>query len=191
MMIKTLHKDDRELLEGLIEARPSAVRRLYDDILPAVIYWVEQNNGTEDDARDLFQEALIALFRRLENGEFELTCTLKSFMRIICRNLWLTHLRDRRKIDATPLEEVEPAEPDADLLGQLERSERNALYFRHFDDLGEKCRQILAWFFEKVPLAEIARRLGSSENYIKKRKFECKEKLIRAVREDPRFEELS
>jgi DNA-directed RNA polymerase specialized sigma subunit len=65
------------------------------------------------------------------------------------------------------------------------------LYYTHFDALGEKCRQILQWFFDKTPLKEIAKRLDTSEGYIKKRKFQCKKQLIEAIQSDAKFKELS
>ncbi|MEM9917983.1 MAG: sigma-70 family RNA polymerase sigma factor, partial [Bacteroidota bacterium] len=133
---------------------------------------------------------LIALFRRLQKGDFELSCTLKSYLRIVCRNLWLTRLRDRSKVDLQGEEELAAVELDGSILEQIEQSEREQLFFKHFDGLGENCRKILQWFFDKMPLAKIAEKLDTSENYIKKRKFICKERLIKAIREDARFSEL-
>ena len=108
----------------------------------------------------------------------------------MCRNLWLSRLRNKQN-QVSPLEGVEQAELESDLEQRLERSEREQLFFKHFDQLGEQCRKIMQWFFDKVPLKEIAARLDTSENYIKKRKFVCKEKLIKAVQADPMFQELS
>ena len=94
-------------------------------------------------------------------------------------------------MQASPLEDVEPVQLPDDLISSLERSAKDQLFYKHFDALGEKCQKILTWFFDKVKLAEIARRLDTSEGYIKKRKFVCKEKLIRAIQEDPDFQGLS
>ena len=92
-MIEAQSAIDQKLLEGLLASDNQSITRVYDLALPAVIRWVKENNGSESDARDIFQEALIALFQKLETGDFKLTCTLKSFLRIMCRNLWLTRLR--------------------------------------------------------------------------------------------------
>ena len=189
-MITAINDIDQQLLQGLLRADQKAVKRIYDLILPSVIVWIKENNGTEADARDIFQEALIALFRKVESGNFQLTCTLKSFVRIICRNLWLTRLRDNKKFEVSELENVEKVDLDQDMNEKLERSEKEQLFFKHFDQLGEQCRKIMMWFFDKISLSEIANRLGSSENYIKKRKFICKEKLVKAVQSDPLYAEL-
>lgn len=189
-MIKGQNPNDQQLLEGLLGAEASAVEKIYDLALPSVIQWVSANSGSESDARDIFQEAILALFRKVEGGDLVLTCTLKSFLRIMCRNLWLTRLRDQKKYEASDLEDVEMVSLDQDMLTRLEQSEKEQLFFKHFDLLGDDCQQILKWFFEKLPLKRIAERLDTSENYIKKRKFICKEKLVKAVQADSSFTEL-
>jgi len=190
-MIMTKHSFDQQLLEGVLKADNKAVTQIYDLALPSVISWVKENNGTEADARDIFQEALMALFRKLEEGNFTLTCTLKSFLRIMCRNLWLTRLRNNKKFQGSNLEDIEPVTLDEGIVERIEKSEKEQLFFKHFDLLGENCRKIMQWFFDKMPLKEIAAKLDTSENYIKKRKFICKEKLIKAIQADPMFKELN
>ncbi|MEL6923563.1 MAG: sigma-70 family RNA polymerase sigma factor [Bacteroidota bacterium] len=189
-MIKAINQGDEKILKGIAAADNESVRQLYDMALPAVIRWVRENNGSEADARDIFQEAVLALFRKLEGGELVLSCTLKSFVRIMCRNLWLTRIRNRKKFAERPMEEVELVSLDEDLIQQLEQSEKRQLFFKHFDALEGNCRQILQWFFDKVPLKQIAQQLDTSESYIKKRKFICKERLVKAVQQDPKFAEL-
>jgi len=188
--IKAINDVDQKLLDGMVSADPKVIRQIYDLILPSVIHWIKENNGSESDARDIFQEALIALFRKVESGEFQLTCSLKSFVRIICRNLWLTRLRNQKRTSYSEPADLEQVDLEQDLHQRIEQSEKEQLYFKHFDRLGEQCRQILQWFFDKVPFSEIAKRLDTSESYIKKRKFVCKERLLKSIQQDPAFKEL-
>lgn len=190
-VIKAKNESDRILLEGLWAADNTRIRRIYDLALPEVIRWVKANRGSEQDARDVFQEALIALFKKNQAADsFVLSCTLKSFLRIMCRNLWLTRIRDLKKWEMVKTEDIEIAGQTESLLQAVEYTVQDRLYYRHFDRLDEKCRNILQWFFDSVPLAEIAGRLGTSETYIKKRKFTCKEKLISEIQADPEFRSL-
>ncbi|MCB0707120.1 MAG: sigma-70 family RNA polymerase sigma factor [Saprospiraceae bacterium] len=188
--ITATNSDDLELLEKLLSADSKAVHQIYDLALPAVILWIKENSGTEEDARDIFQEALLALFRRLGEREFHLSCRLKSYLRIICRNLWLTRIRDQKKNPVTALSEVEEYELSADMVERIGQSEEEQLFFKHFDKLSENCRRILQWFFDKIAMAEIARRLETTEQYVKKRKFVCKQKLVNEIQKDPLFREL-
>ena len=38
------------------------------------------NNGSSDDARDIFQEAVIVLYEKARTGTFELNCQLKTYL---------------------------------------------------------------------------------------------------------------
>ena len=189
-MIETISTKDRELLEGLRRADPKPIRALYNNVLPAVLLDIRSLRGNEADARDVFQEALLALYRRLTDGkEFRLTCSLKSYLRVMCRNLWISRLRRRgREQPLSSLEET--VELDDNVQRAMETAERHRIYLEYFAQLGEKCQQILQLFFEKIPLKVIAKQLNTSESYIKKRKFICKERLLRQIQDDPRFREL-
>lgn len=189
-MITAVNEEDKLLLQGIITADSKRIREVYALALPAVIRWVEENSGTEQDARDIFQEAIIALYKKLESGEFTLTCTLKSFLRIMCRNLWLSRLRRRKVLTVVSEESEENIPMDDDILLNLEQAERQRLFLFHFSKLGDKCRQILNGFFQKKRLKKIAEEMGTSESYIKKRKFHCKETLVNNIRKDPTFQEL-
>ena len=188
--IKTKRAEDRPLLEGLLRADAAAVRTIYDTVLPGVLLDIRQMGGTEPTGRDLFQEGLLALYKRLQADDFTLTCTLKSYLRVVCRKLYLRQLRDRqREVDAPP---GLPERVDLDPLAQaqLERTERERVFWHHFERLETGCRDILRAAFAGSSLRQIAEQRGSTENYVKKRKSICKKHLLDAIRRDPRYDEL-
>ncbi|MFK8102279.1 MAG: RNA polymerase sigma factor [Saprospiraceae bacterium] len=189
-MISTISSLDQRLLEGLAKADNASIQQVYDLALPSIILWVKENKGSEADARDIFQDALMALFRQLETRELKLTCTLKSYLRIMCRNLWFSRLRKTQRIQLSPMEEEAGIVLDQDIIAKLEQTEKEKLFFKHFDLLDDNCKKILRAFFDKVPLKAIAVQLETSENYIKKRKFLCKEKLVRTIQADHLFKEM-
>jgi DNA-directed RNA polymerase specialized sigma subunit len=80
---------------------------------------------------------------------------------------------------------------DVNMQENIEQQEQLQLYRKHFKELGEKCQTILSLFFAKVKMAEIAQKLDTSESFIKKKKFKCKEDLVSRIKSDPLFEELS
>ncbi len=188
--ISTRDSNDILLLEGLKQSDGKIIEEIYNLVLPSVIQWVKENNGTETDARDIFQDGLIALFRKLKAGDFVLTCTLKSYLRIVCRNMWLTKIRNRKNKKLSPLTNIEPVVLDEGMIENIERTDKERIFFKHFDQLDEKCQKIMSLFFNKVSLGQIAEQMGNSVGYIKKRKFLCKEKLVSAVKADPLFLEL-
>ena len=157
-------------------------------MLPGVVRWVRRNSGTRADARDLFQEALVVVFQRLREGDLTLTCPLENYLLAICRNQWRTRLK--RKQRAAELPAADTLVLDPQVLTRLESSDRDALYRRHFAKLEAGCQRILRWYFERVPVKEIAQRLNTSANYIKKRKHVCQSRLKGAIQADPVFLEL-
>ena len=189
-MIETVTATDKELLEGLLRADPGQVQRLYDEYQPGILRYVERNGGLEADGRDIFQDALLILYRKMKTGDLVLTAALRTYLLAICRNLWRTRQRNRREYRLLPGEGEEYDDPEADTIEMITRMNRERIFRDHFEALGLKCREILSLFFARVKMQAIAQQLGLSEKYVKKRKFECKEALIEAIRKDPRYSEL-
>ena len=57
------------------------------------IHDAAQDGGTRDDAKDIFQDALIIFHRKVRSEEFVLTCAVSTYLFSICRNLWREELR--------------------------------------------------------------------------------------------------
>ncbi len=146
------------------------------------------NNGTEDDAQDIFQEAMVVAFRKFKDNEnFNLTCTFQTYIYSVSRQLWLKHLRISRdnmknfneNHDYIDFEEPEPFS-DGDL--------RFSIYQKAFLELPQDCQKIMKLSLDGISQKDIADKLGyKSENYIRKRKHFCKEYLIKKIRENPDF----
>jgi len=60
---------------------------------PVILRMVQQNNGSDDDAKDLFQEAMIILYEKVQQGDFDLYSKLKTFLYAVCRRLWQKKLQ--------------------------------------------------------------------------------------------------
>src|SRR5438105_1297170 len=58
---------------------------------------VINNNGTTDDAKDIFQEAMIVLYEKARSGTFELNCQIKTYVYSVCRRLWLKKLQQANR----------------------------------------------------------------------------------------------
>ncbi len=189
-MITAAHTKDLLLLEGLREGKADSIDRIYTVCYRQVRVMITNNAGTEDDARDIFQDAMMALYRRLQDDDFALTCKLSSYLQVVCRNLWLYRLRNQPEM--TTMEEIgdERVQLDNTVIEEITLTDQRNLMYKHFEALPEDCRKILAMFFDKVPMADIATALKSTESYIKKRKFLCKSRLVEQIKADPVYKEL-
>jgi RNA polymerase sigma factor (sigma-70 family) len=189
-MLEAVHAEDRDLLAGLLRAERAATEQLYRRYLPGIVQYVTQHGGTEADARDIFQDLALLLYRKLRNDKLVLTASLRTYLLAVCRNMWRTRQRDRREYRLLDGEGEQRPDLDADTLATIESLERERVYRAHFDQLGERCQAILRGFFQKIKMRDLAAQLGLSEAYVKKRKFECKQQLIERIERDPRFREL-
>ena len=96
MKIEAQNTRNRELLEGILHADKAQVERLYDQCLPGIIRYIKMNKGSEEDAKDIFQDAVVVLYKKLKDMDIILTTSLQSYLLAISRNLWLTTLRNNR-----------------------------------------------------------------------------------------------
>jgi len=133
------------------------------------------NNGTPDDARDVFQEAMIVLYEKVKSGSFELNCLIKTYLYSVCRRLWLKRLSQLQRIspEVEKLEETVPVEEDLDSHEQknvdfqvMEKSMKN---------LGEPCKSLLeAYYHQKKSMVEIAVSFGyTNADNAKNQKYKC------------------
>jgi RNA polymerase sigma factor (sigma-70 family) len=163
---------DTEILEHLKSDRyRKAVRGLYD-CFPAVRQLVMSNSGNREDAEDIFQEALLILYKKARSADFELTSTIKTFIVGISRNLWYAELRRKGKDAVIVNFEMVQDEIVNDNEQQYKMAEMA------FNLLGEKCKQLLILFyFKKKSMSEVARILEfSNEKVAKNQKYRCLEK---------------
>jgi DNA-directed RNA polymerase specialized sigma24 family protein len=69
---------EQDLLKGLANNEKSAIEAIYRDNYSLIQNLIVQNNGTEDDARDVFQEAMIVLYEQARSSDFTLNCAVRT-----------------------------------------------------------------------------------------------------------------
>jgi RNA polymerase sigma factor (sigma-70 family) len=162
---------DKEIIEHLEQDKYSAALKGLYNMLPVVKKYVRENNGSADDALDIFQEALVVLCRKVKAGNFVLTVPLKTYLMAVVKNCWLGELRERGKLPAGTAE-------NETALSEYKEEPLFALAETAFNALGEKCRQLLILFyFNKKSFKSIAVTLDfSDEKVAKNQKYRCLQK---------------
>ena len=184
---------DEEIIAGLRKRDNRVLQYIYKNTFAPVNQLILHNAGSEKDAEDIFQEALIVIFKKLrEDEDFELNAAFTTYIYSIARLLWLKHLRKIKKIHIDPLnrdmeERIEFEEPspveDKDL--------RMAIYQRTLVRIPEDCQKILQLTAQDLSSMEIAEQLGfRSEGYVRKRRHFCKEYLVNKVKEDHDYQAM-
>ncbi len=185
---------DLQIQKGILRNDNLVLQYIYKQFFYKVNSFIKKNSGEEEDASDIFQEAIIVIFRKLKEDDslFE-NRPFQTYLFSVCRFLWLKQLESRR-IEKEKVSETLPFQEDVydDNLTELVlKNERYSLYQRHFKSLSTDCQKIMQMFFEKIPLKQIAQIMGyKSEKYAKKRKYKCKELLINRIKQDADYKKI-
>ncbi|MCY7311896.1 MAG: RNA polymerase sigma factor [Chitinophagaceae bacterium] len=167
--------DERALLEGLATSDKKAVETIYKENYNMVQSLIINNNGSSDDAKDIFQEAMIVLYEKVRSGSFELNCQIKTFVYSVSRRLWLKRLQQQNRYAAPgdSMENVVAVEEDLE-----EHEQRNAEYEmmeKAVSNLGEPCKSLLeAYYLQKQNMQVIAANFGyTNADNAKNQKYKC------------------
>jgi len=139
-----------------------------------------------EDAKDVFQEALVVIFRKTREGEFVLHSSFTNYIYTISRHIWLKVLRKRKLQLEKAAEIIRPIEMESEEILHIEASMERKIFQYYFSKLGKDCKEILTMFYNEMSFREITLKLGRvSEEYVRKRKHACKEQLIKMIKSDP------
>ncbi|HEY6505171.1 MAG TPA: sigma-70 family RNA polymerase sigma factor [Chitinophagaceae bacterium] len=171
-----MKQEDNEnaLLRGLARNDKKAVETIYKENYNMVQALIINNNGSADDAKDVFQEAMIVLYEKARSGTFELNCQIKTYVYSVSRRLWLKKLQQAsRYTEVGDIEGIVPVEED---IGEHEkRNTEFEMMEKAIGSLGEPCKSLLeAYYLQKKNMQEIAAGFGytNAEN-AKNQKYKC------------------
>jgi len=181
-----------DILEGILKGDRKVVEKIYEKSFPPVLNLIIKNSGCQEDAEDIFQEALVVVYRKLKSNSLQLNCTFSTYLYSVCRNMWLGRLRRLGREIGIMGDAQNIVDYDSNTIDTINKNERYALYQKHFQTIGESCRKLLKLFFEGYSMRKITAEMGyGSDQYTRKRKFLCKEKLINGIKSDKVYSELS
>ena len=167
--------NEQALLKGLANNDSKAIDTIYKDNFNMVQAFILHNNGSYDDARDVFQEAMIALYEKAQSESFVLTCQIKTYVYSVCRRLWLKRLQQmgRYSIQVDSLDETVPVEEDLEI--HEKRNAEFAIMDRAMSSLGEPCKSLLeGYYIKKMGMQELAAEFGyTNADNAKNQKYKC------------------
>ena len=177
---------DQEILAAIHSGDDDRVLgQLYSVYLPKIKGMILKNSGTEDEALDVFQDAVMAFYKQVKTGKFKEQYQIGAFIYSVSRNLWINYIKKKnRNISISEKEYLIPLEDD--VLNDMITKEREKKVMEVFSQIGERCQELLTYsIFRKYSMKEICQRMGfSTENAAKTRNYKCKQKLIRLVNDN-------
>ncbi|MBL4677763.1 MAG: sigma-70 family RNA polymerase sigma factor [Mucilaginibacter sp.] len=171
---------DSEVIIGILNNSDSVLKKLYLAYFPMVLQLIVNNNGDEDEAKDIYQEAIIVLYNKIKRGDFELSSKLKTYIYSVCRRLWLKRLKQLNRYaggDIKDFEEFLPVEEE------VERHEERDLQISKMGEalklLGEPCKTIMEDFYmHNRSMQDICERFGyTNADNAKTQKYKCLQRL--------------
>jgi RNA polymerase sigma factor (sigma-70 family) len=167
--------NEQILLRGLVNNESKAIDTIYKENFNMVQSFILNNNGSYDDARDIFQEAMIALYEKAKSESFVLTCQIKTYLYSICRRLWLKKLQHMGRYisQSEALEETVAVEDDLEF--HEKRNADFAIMERALGSLGEPCKSLLeSYYIHKKGMTEISAEFGyTNADNAKNQKYKC------------------
>ncbi|MBX9853541.1 MAG: sigma-70 family RNA polymerase sigma factor [Cytophagaceae bacterium] len=169
---------DEDFLAGIRMKNEHALSVLYKSHFPMVLNFILNNRGTEEEAKDIYQEAIIIFYEKVRDG-MQLSCKIKTFIYSVCRRQWLKRLYEKTryplKIDDIEEfieveEEIKNAEDDEQNFHLMEES---------MNQLGEPCRTIIEDFYiSHLSMEEISDKFGyTNADNAKNQKYKCLQRL--------------
>ena len=163
------------LLKGLAQSDKSSVEAIYRENYNMIQSFIINNNGSVDDARDVFQEAIVVLYEKSRDTTFSLNCQIKTYLYSICRRLWLKRLQQLGKY-STQVESLEEIVPVEEEMEAHEKKNADFLLMEHaMGKIGEPCKSLLdAYYLQKKSMQYIASEFGyTNADNAKTQKYKC------------------
>ena len=188
-MAHTQHSD-HIYIQGIASSNSKILEEIYQKYSKAIIKLVKENNGTSEDAKDVIQESLIIIYKKAQDEDFQLTSSFLTYFYSIARFVWWKMLKKKKRKEVSIDENLGLIE-DSNVEAAILKREEYAFYLSKLNDLGNQCRQLLEYHTEGRKVKEIVQLMGfSSEGYARKRKYTCKEKLIKLIKKDQKYQEF-
>lgn len=181
-----LKKSD-EIISAIKSNNEEVLREIYNRGYKKVEIYILRNNGSSDDAKDVYQEAFIAVWRNVQDGKYSPQdhTSIDGYLYRIAQNKWIDHLRwiaRKNKIEPQVPIDISEEEHGSEVtklevqMNQLKSS---------FQVLGEKCKDLLTkFYYDKKNIRLIAEYFGWTEATAKNNKYRCLQKLKEIVNQN-------
>ena len=174
-MAKSLDYTDEELVGYLRQDNEQALAYLYKTHFPMIQHFILNNNGSDDDAKDIYQEAVIIFYEKVRQADFTLSCQIKTFLYSVCRRLWLKRLAAKAKNTGSidDFQEFLPAGNEDIEADETEIKFR--VMAEALNQLGEPCRTLIEDFYlQNLSMTDIAEKFGyTNPDNAKNQKYKC------------------
>jgi len=167
--------------------REQALKIIYQTNKEKVCSYILSNSGSQDEAKDVFQETIIAFYENVQNNKFKGDSTIGTYLYSIARFKWLNQIKKNstQMLHNTKYEQNEGFYQSP--LATIIEDEKKAQVLEVIESLGEQCKKILiANIYHNASMKEIAKSENySSEQIVRNKKYKCLQKLKELISANP------
>jgi len=182
-------KETDYYLNGIQRNDVAVLNEIYELCSKPVISYVKKNSGSEDDAWDVFQDGLLIVFKKIKNKELTLTSSFGTYLFSVCRFVWLQKLNKKRQEEVT-FSDISQLTDVSGIEYSYFEMEKQKIFDRNISKLSSECQEILKLYFLKINAKEVSEKMNYTLEYVKRKKYKCKEKLISIIKKDKEYSEL-
>lgn len=193
-MIKLKSYNDADLIQAI--RQPStidkAVSFIYKTHYKFLAKVVTGNSGSEMDAEDVFQEAVVGFLQMVQQGKFRGESSVRTLLYSLMKNIWFAELRKRNSSRARDDNFYERSEKvDSGVMEFLQLKEATKEVFNFLEVLGEACKRLLIQFYyQDLPMKTILLESGfENEQVLRNKKYKCMKKLTELIDQAPLIKE--
>ncbi len=174
---------DEALISGIQEGNHQMIHALYKTHYPMVRKLVTENSGSEAEAKDVYQEAIIVFYENVQTKGFNLTCKIRTYLYSVSRNIWLKELKKRLPHTKDLNDHKHFVDINRDFDKHEEKQKRLDKIKDALEQIGEPCNSILTYFFyNRLTMDEIATKMGyTNAANAKNQKYKCFKRLKKLV----------
>ncbi len=178
------NKSQIQIVEAIKNNNEHVLQSLYLNNYKKIEYLVLNNNGSVEQAKDIFQEAYITVWKNIKNNRFipKNETAINGYLYAISKNKWMDYLRSSKYKKSTSLDAFNYSIVEDNIEEAFtENSDYNQklkLAMKAFKDLGKPCQELLSkFYFEKKSMVEIAKELLLDAASTRNKKYRCMQKL--------------
>lgn len=176
---------DQHYIDALLHNDRKTIDDIYRRFSGKIKAFIIKNNGTADDAADIFQETLIDLYQQAKYKNLKLTCPFEPFLILLCKRKWLNTLKKNTVLPVTNVSESLLLNIGDDVVAEADRTEQRKKEAEKFmaglERLGERCQEIIKVALSGEAQDKLAEKLGVTYAYFRKKKSECMASLIKLI----------
>lgn len=179
--MKALNNEELDLVEGFRQNDRRSLNKIYSMHYSSVEHYIFSNNGSEADAKDIFQEAILAAWLNVKEGKFtpQNSDSLGGYIFQISKFKWLDKLKSKAHRSTLRIEREETIDDGNEEINEKVVQEERINYLKSlYSKLDDKCKSILnSFYYEKKSLEEIGEELSYDAGSLKTMKYRCMKKL--------------